>query len=56
MTLKDLSPEAKESLFHLFEMRGEILIHVHLSESAKQWHRQVYWMQDHDAVYYCELD
>ena len=54
MELKDLSPEARHTMYTLFEKRDEILKSEHLTDSAKAWMREVNWMQEHDALYYCE--
>ena len=33
--------------------RERILTSPHLTSTAKEWHKKVYWMQDEGALFYC---
>ena len=52
--LRDLSADGQLSLFRMYEAREFRVNSPYLSPETKAWHRQVHWMQDNNALYYCE--
>ena len=55
MEMKQLSEECLKALFVLRQKRGAILDSPFLSERAKNWHREVYFRQDNNALFYCKI-
>lgn len=56
MRIEHLSREGQHSLFKLSKKRSEILNHPALSNAAKNWHEEIYWLQDNNALIYCRKE
>ena len=54
--LKDISNEAQNTIANFSRMRKELLESEHISPMGRDWHYEVFWKLDNNALYYCKKD